>query len=143
MTTTCHCGRPTRRAIAPTAEVTDADSTLRLDGVGVYVCDRGHATVADDEVAARVVAAIRDGLLQARRRRLRRHDACGDCGADLVLLGRRTDTPVPTTTPFGVVTPTLDATMLRCPDCGREQLPPDVVARLPALVEAAVATVGR
>ena len=52
------------------------------------------------------------------------------------MLGRRTDTPVPFSTPFGVVTPTVVATMARCPECGREQLAPDAPAAIDLLVEA-------
>jgi len=133
---TCRCGQPTEAAIAPTVEMEVDTAGLRLDGVGVWQCPKGHTTIADPDLAERITAAVADGLLVARPRRLRREAACGDCGATLTMPGRRSDTPVPFSSPFGVVTPTVVATMLRCPDCGREQLEPNAPAAVDMLVEA-------
>jgi hypothetical protein len=133
---TCHCGQATLPAVAPTVEMEVDAAGLRLDGVAVWQCPRGHTTIADPDLAPRITTAIDDTLLVAHPRRLRRGAACGDCGAALTLLGRETDTPVPFSSPFGVVTPTVVATMVRCPDCGREQLEPDAPAAVTRLVDA-------
>lgn len=133
---TCRCGLATDAAIAPTVEMEVDTAGLRLDGVAVWQCPKGHTTIADPDLAARITKAVGDGLLVARPRRLRREPACGDCGAALTMPGRRSDTPVPFSSPFGVVTPTIVATMVRCPECGREQLEPDAPAAIDLLVEA-------
>lgn len=135
---TCHCGRPARRLVAPTVEMEVDAAGLRVDGVVVDRCATGHATVADDDLAERIVAAVDERLLVSRSRMLRSDDACGDCGGVLSLPGRATEVPVPFTAPSGVVTPTLAMTMVRCPDCGRDQVPASVRDVLPALAAAAV-----
>ncbi|HKJ55190.1 MAG TPA: hypothetical protein VJ978_04320 [Nitriliruptoraceae bacterium] len=139
VTTACRCGRARTVRVAPTVEMEVDAATLRLDGVAVASCEAGHVELVDDSVADRALAAIDDGLLVANRPRLRRGDRCGDCGATLTLPGRRSDTPVPFASPFGVVTPTVIATMVRCPECGREQLAPDARDALPTLVASCVA----
>lgn len=134
----CSCGLPTHHAIHPTVEFEVTAACLRLDGVGVLRCEAGHTTVADPDLATHVQTAIDDRLLVARTRRLRRDSVCGNCGASLTMPGRRTDTPVPFATTFGVVTPTVVATMIRCPECGREQLDPDTRAAIAPLLAAAL-----
>lgn len=111
---------------------------LRLDGVGVYRCEVGHTTIADHDLEQRILTAIDDRLLTSKSRLLRRNDTCGDCAAPLTLPGRRTEVPVPFPSPFGVVTPTVVTTMVRCPECGRDQLPRGVADLLPRLVRAAI-----
>lgn len=137
-TDACHCGRTVARTVAPTVEVEVDAAGLRLDGVGLYRCVAGHTMIADHNLAQRILTAIDDHLLTSKSRLLRRNDTCGDCEAALTLPGRRTEVPVPFPSPFGVVTPTMVTTMVRCPECGRDQLPRNVADLLPRLVSAAI-----
>lgn len=130
----CHCGRPVATTIAPVVEVALDLVGLRMEGVPVRTCAAGHVVLADPDLAARVLAAVDDRVLVARRRRMRADDACGDCDAALLLPGRRTEVPVPFAAPSGVVTPTLLATFTRCPDCGRAQVDAATRRALPGLV---------
>lgn len=141
---TCACGRPVRHGVAPPVELAldvAGGVTARLEGVGVEVCPDGHARAVDDRLAERVHRALAGQVLLAQSRLLRREDACGDCGAALTMPGRRTQTPVVDDGGPTVVTLVPDATMVRCPDCGREQFSPAVAAALDDLVDALVAAV--
>ncbi len=140
--TDCACGQPRRAGLAPPVQLASDGVTARLEGVAVLVCDRGHREVVDRDLARRLLAAVDAQLLVARPRRLRRDDACGDCGAVLTMPGRTTETPVVADGGPTVVTlvPTME--MVRCPDCGREQLPTATGSTLHALVEALVAAMG-
>lgn len=137
-THTCNCGAPARPGLAPPVELELDDASLRLEGVPVWSCPEGHVELADADLAARIVSAVEERLLVASSRRLRRTDACGDCGAPLDLPGRATEVPVPLATPHGVVTPTLLVTMVRCPACARDQLDRPSHRAVPALVAAAL-----
>jgi len=114
---------------------------VRLEGVGVLVCDDGHAEVVDVDLAERLSAAIDGQLLTARNRPLRRDGACGDCGGILALPGRTTETPVVDDTGPTVVTLVPTMPMVRCPDCGREQVPAAVAGTLADVVRAVVQAV--
>lgn len=111
---------------------------VRLEGVGAWVCDDGHAEVADGRLAARLLDAVDAQLLSARNRPLRHDDACGQCGAVLTLPGRTTETPVIDDTGPTVVTLTPTLPMVRCPSCGREQVPATTSQALTDLVRAVV-----
>jgi hypothetical protein len=112
--------------------------TLRLDPVPATRCPNGHVRPLDG-VAAAISDELLASLLVAQRRRLRRREQCGACGARLDLPPRGTETPVPVRFSGGVITATLEAPFVRCPDCGREQLPTTVAKAIPDLAEAAVA----
>ncbi|MBY5163181.1 hypothetical protein [Salsipaludibacter albus] len=122
-------------------EVDDGIVVLRLEGVGVEVCDDGHVTVVDDGLADHLVASLRGQLLVAGRRRLLRRDTCGNCGEDLALPPRTTETPVVDDDGPTVVTLVPVAPMVRCSACGREQYVAAVADRLEALVPRAVTAV--
>lgn len=115
--------------------------TARLAGVAVRVCDDDHVTVVDDDLAARLVAAMDTQLVGATRRRLRRDDVCGVCRAPLTLPGRTTETPVVDDTGPSVVTLSPTMEMVRCPSCGAEQLPTEVAGALRDLLPTLVATI--
>ncbi len=115
---------------------------VRIEGVGVLVCDDGHAEVADDDLAGHLLTAMDGQLLTARSRPLRHDDACGDCGGLLTMPGRSTQTPVVDAAGPTVVTMTPSLPMVRCPDCGREQVPSAVGRALVDLVLVVVDAVG-
>lgn len=140
--TTCPCGRPRRAALASPVELQADDVATRLEGVATWTCEAGHHEVADPDLATRLHAAVADQLLVARPRRLRHDDACGDCGAVLALPPRRTETPVIVDGGPSVVALVPNLAMLRCPDCGREQVAASTDQTLHALVEALAAAVG-
>lgn len=137
----CPCGRPRRRAIAPPAEVDDGIVALRLEGVGVEVCDDGHVAVVDRDLATHLRTSLHGQVLVSGRRRLARRDTCGHCGEDLGLPPRTTETPVVDDDGPTVVTLVPVAPMVRCAACGREQFLASVASRLEALVPRAVAVV--
>lgn len=133
------CGHPATVELVGEVAMADDDVTVRVQGLAVARCDDGHATVRPDRAAGRLSTEVGTRLLVAERRGLvRRQDHCGACGAALVLPSRVTDTPVPTDLDGQVVTPIVDAPMARCPDCGLEQLPPDVADRVDRLLRACV-----
>lgn len=118
------------------ATAATASTTVTLTPVTIGTCPAGHRTVTPRVDV--VVTQIRDQLTVARRRRLGRNDRCGDCGADLVMPPRHTQTPVPVVVDGEVTTVLIECTMVRCPDCGREQVPSAVDADLEAAVSMAV-----
>lgn len=126
---TCRvCGRPLVRVSRDAEQVEHGRLGVLVEGADVLACPEGHQreeVVAD--LADRLVAAAREELLAARSGRLRRRARCGACGTDLTVPGRRTVRSVSTAVPgLGVVRLTLDLPLLRCPGCGREQLPAEV-----------------
>lgn len=98
--------------------------TVELAPVEVAACPEGHTVVRLS--VADVVDGVRGQVTVARRRRLARSDRCGQCQADLVMPARGTQTPVPIVVDGQVVTVLLECPMVRCPDCGREQVPSEV-----------------
>lgn len=133
------CGHPA--TVEPVGEVAMADDevTVSVQGLAVSRCEDGHVMVRPDGAAERLSDEVGTRLLVAERHGLvRRRDHCGACGAGLVLPARVTDTPVPTDLDGQVVTPIVEAPMARCPDCGLEQLPPDVADRVERLLRACV-----
>ncbi len=113
-----------------------------VEGVRETACPDGHDPLAAvPELVAALGGAVDRELLVARRTRVRRTLRCGACDAALTIPGRRTTRSVATTvTGSGVVRVTLDVPMLRCPECGLQQLPPEVAADdVPAVLSAALA----
>lgn len=139
--TACACGRPRRPVIAPANERTAGPVTLRLEGVGAWRCDAGHVEAADRTLATRLRAALATQVVQARRRRFRGVDRCGLCAADLTMPARSTETPVVDDTGPTVVTLTPTMPLVRCPQCGREQVPSEVGGVLQDLLDLVVADV--
>lgn len=130
------CARTTRGVRATPVELTDPSGTVtaRLDGAVAWRCDDGHVALVDHDLAARLGRATDAQLVTARRRRLRRDDACGACGEPLTLLGRRSETPVVDDTGPSVVTLSPTMPMVRCPACSTEQVPVEPAAALRALL---------
>lgn len=133
------CGHPATVDAVGEVAMADDGVTVSVQGLAVSRCGDGHVTVRPDGAAERLSSEVGTRLLVAERRGLvRRRDHCGACGAVLVLPPRVTDTPVPTDLDGQVVTPIVEAPMTRCPDCGLEQLPPDVADRVDGLLRACV-----
>lgn len=130
------CGQPVEVRLVQAWHGTDV-LTVTLEPVPVAACAQGHAVVRVE--ATDVAVRVRDQVTVARRRRLARVDRCGACGADLVMPGRATQTPVPIIVDGEVVTVLLECVMIRCPECGREQVPSEVDAILADVVAAALA----
>lgn len=109
----------------PEQAMASGDLVLRVAGLALAVCPDGHRSLLPGRLAARATEEVRARLLEAQRPGLlRRRTRCGDCGEDLVLPPRHTDTPVPMDLDGQVVTVVVEAPMSRCPACGREQLLP-------------------
>lgn len=91
-------------------------------------CPEGHdVPQPDGRVSEVLVNAVAEQTVTARRTRFRRALRCGSCDAELTIPGRRTDRSVSEIVPdLGVVRLVLDVPMLRCPECGQQQLPEEV-----------------
>lgn len=134
------CLQPARRL--PVVEASAAGTAARIRVVDlrvVYCPDNGHLGLAPPDIADRAAVVVGESLVHASRRRLRRTDHCGDCGEELTLAGRRTEVPVPVTVADGTVLVLVDTDMVRCPACGREQVPVDAGRELAALIGQACA----
>jgi uncharacterized protein with PIN domain len=122
------CGGELERRPRPPREVTHGAVAAVVHGADQLVCPEGHhheELVAD--LADRLTSAVREQIPGADRTRVRRRLRCGCCDAELTIPGRRTQRSVSTRVPgVGVVRLTFDLPMLRCPGCGREQLPAEV-----------------
>jgi uncharacterized protein with PIN domain len=123
-------------------EATHGSVAVVVEGAGELVCPEGHhrEPASPDVLRSLRDAAGRD-ILVSQRTRLRRQLRCGVCEAELTVPGRRTTRSVSAPVPdAGVVRATFDLPMLRCPDCGREQVPEEVGRRdLPAALDATMA----
>lgn len=134
------CGEPAEVTDRPEAAVGAGDTTVRIQGLARATCPAGHATTLPAEAATHASAKVDEMLLVSHVRGLvRRREVCGDCEADLGLPPRNSHRPVSLDVDGRVLTVIVESPMVRCPDCGREQLPVHVGAALPDLVTAAVA----
>ena len=131
------CGAPTSRSVVPESAATLSGVTVYVAPVPVAVCELGHRQAVPglvDELAS----GIQERVLTATRKGWRREPRCGQCAAPLTMPAYSTEVPVPVALPGGVVTVTLATRMVRCPDCGRTQLPVESSAAWRGAVEAAV-----
>lgn len=85
----------------------------------VASCDCGHDAVLD---AADAVTAVFQERLPIAATRWLRKPACAVCRSKLTLPARWTQVPVTVEQPL-LFTVTLDVPAVRCPSCGRDQLP--------------------
>lgn len=133
------CGAPAEVEAVPEPSMQAGDVVVRVAGLARTRCGDGHVHPAPGAPTTAARAAVDEQLLVARDRGVvRRRRVCGDCGADLVLPPTRTERVVPVDVDGIVLTVTVGAAMLRCPDCAREQLAPDDAAAVPAALEAAI-----
>lgn len=137
------CGEPAEIADCPEAAVGAGDTTVRILGLARATCPAGHTTTLPAEAAAHASAEVDEMLLVSVTRGLvRRREVCGVCEGELALPPRNSHRPVPLDVDGRVLTVIVESPMVRCPDCGREQLPVHVGAALPDLLTAAVAQAG-
>lgn len=99
-----------------------------LENHPTLACPEGHEVPQPDaQVGEVLAAAVSDQLVTARRTRLRRTLRCGSCEAEITMPGRRTTRSVSElVADLGVVRLVLDVPMLRCSDCGIQQIPEEV-----------------
>lgn len=145
MTVSClRCDEPAEVADRPEAAMQAGDTTVRVQGLAAARCRAGHATTLPVDAAAHAIAKVDEMLLVSLTRGLvRRREVCGACEGDLVLPPRNSYRPVSVDVDGRVLTIIVESPMVRCPDCGREQLPVHVGEALPGLLTAAVDQAGR
>ncbi len=142
MTVPCpRCGLPADVVERPEAAMQAGDTTVRVQGLAAVRCPAGHASALPVDATPRAIASVAEMLLVSRVRGVvRRRAVCGACEADLTLPARTSDRPVSLDVDGRVLTLVVECPMVRCPDCGREQLPAYVGEALPDLVAATVAS---
>lgn len=112
-----------------TVEAGSGDVGVVIDQAPYLACEDGHYRLDpspgfDDTVVESVVDGVPIGIGTRWPWRAVR---CASCGTDLVMPPRRTHrsvTVVSDATP--PVTVTLDVPLVRCTECGVDQLPPDL-----------------
>lgn len=134
------CDAPAELAPVPETAMQAGEVVVRVAGLTRTRCDAGHVHLVPDAPVRPAREAIDQQLLVADQRGVvRRRAVCGDCGAELVLPPTRTERAVPVDVDGTVVTLTVAAAMVRCPDCAREQLTPQDADAVPVALDAAVA----
>lgn len=133
------CGAPAEVAeLAEVAVAADA-VVVRIQGLARATCGAGHVHLLPDRAAHHAGTGVRERFVVARTRGLlRRRERCGDCGDELILPPRQSDRPAPLDVGGRVLTILVESPMVRCPSCGRDQLPAAVGPTVDALVAAAV-----
>lgn len=144
MTISCpRCGERAEVVDCPEAAVQAGDTTVRVHGLALAHCPAGHTTTLPVDAAAHAVAKVDEMLLvSATRGLVRRREVCGACQGELVLPPRTSHRPVSLDVDGRVLTVIVESPMVRCPDCGREQLPVHVGTAIPDLLTAAVSRAG-
>ncbi len=139
-TATCPtCGAPAMLVELRDAPMGAGEVVVRVAGLARSRCEAGHVQVVPAGATDALLAAIATQLPTAGTQGLvRRRDVCHDCGEALVLPPRRTERAVPEDVRGRVVTAHVEAPVIRCPACAREQLTGDVAAAVPSVLAAAV-----
>lgn len=144
-TTACPgCGAAATVTEVPEAAVGADDLVVRVQGLARAACPAGHLHVLPHDAADRAIVEIGERLVSAGTRGvLRRREVCGFCRAGLDLPPRPSHRPVPVPVDDRVLTVVVEAPMVRCPACGRDQLTATAGGAVAGLVRAAVDTVVR
>lgn len=130
------CGAATDLDWEPATEAVIGSVAAALERRPVRRCPLGHRSSAA-EVAETANRMVRDALLHARRSRLR-GDRCATCREPLTLPARRTGRSVTIAgSAVAVHTLHLDVPVIRCGECGQDQVPTRSHADLAAAVAAA------
>jgi hypothetical protein len=123
------CGDPAELRWTSGHEQQHGTVWVVVEQLPMLECERGHVSrpqVVDAARAAAEVPVATPGGVFARRRM-----RCGSCGEVLTMLGMRTLRSVTVTSahlpPF---TMTVDLPMIRCAECGVQQMPPDAATDL-------------
>lgn len=132
------CDRPLQRRPVSRGPREVGTVSALIENHPELACPEGHVVPQPGPEVARVLtSAVSAQLVTARRTRFRKALRCGSCDAELTIPGRRTDRSVSELVPtLGVVRLVLDVPMLRCPECGTQQLPEEVRGDVDAAVAA-------
>lgn len=133
------CGAPAEQVALRDAPMGAGEVVVRVSGLVRATCRSGHTTVVPTGAVEALLGAVGTQLPAAGTRGVvRRRPVCHDCGEELVLPSRRAERAVPEDVDGQVVTAHVDAPLLRCPACAREQLTPEAAAAVPSVLAAAV-----
>lgn len=133
------CGEPAELVTLRDAPMGAGEVVVRVSGLAQATCGAGHATVVPTSAVDALLAAVATQLPTAAVRGLvRLQPVCHDCGEALVLPPRRTERAVPEDVAGRVVTAHVEAPLLRCPACAREQLTPEAARAVPSVLAASV-----
>ncbi|MCC5948300.1 MAG: hypothetical protein JJT89_07565 [Nitriliruptoraceae bacterium] len=133
------CGARAEVVLRGAAEVTVGTIAALVERRPVVACDADHERSPGDIVGTAMDAV--DAAVPRARARLLRDDACGSCRSVLTMPVRRSTRAVtvePSSAP--VFTIRLDLPLVRCTDCGLDQVPSrsqeDLTVVVPALFAA-------
>ena len=124
------CGKPVSIQASPPISGTEGTYKMGLEGVSVMVCGENHKRFVYPDLAMRLMDHIANpdasGLYAATQRGLfKKHAHCAKCATELPS-GKpdrrdyRVSVPLPDIQPVTVM---LSAPILKCAQCGTEQLP--------------------
>lgn len=137
------CGAPADVTALRDAPMGAGEVVVRVGGLLRTRCADGHVAVVPGDAVEALLAAVATQLPTAGTRGVvRRREVCHDCGEELALPPRRTERAVPEDVDGLVVTAHVEAPVLRCPACAREQLTPDAAAAVPSVLAASVEAAG-
>lgn len=124
------CGKPVSIQALPPISGTEGAYKMELEGVSVMVCGENHKRFVYPDLAMRLMDQIANpdasGLYAATLHGLfKKHAHCAKCSTELPpgkpgSKDYRVSVPLPDLQP---VTLTLSASVLKCSQCGTEQLP--------------------
>lgn len=126
------CKKPVSLQVLSPISGTEGAYKMRLEGVSAMICGDNHKRFVYPDLAMRLMDHVANpdasGLYAATQRGLfKKHAHCAKCAAELPT-GKphskdyRVSVPLPDIQP---VTVTLSAPVLKCAQCGTEQLPDD------------------
>lgn len=137
------CGAPADVTALRDAPMGAGEVVVRVGGLLLARCPDGHVAIVPGGAVEGLLAAVATQLPTAGTRGVvRRREVCHDCGGELTLPARRTERAVPEVLAGLVVTAHVEAPVLRCPACAREQLTVEAAAAVPSVLAAAVEAAG-
>jgi hypothetical protein len=124
------CSKPVSLQALPSMSGTEGAYKMELEGVSAMICGENHKRFVYPDLAMRLMDHIADpdasGLYAATQRGLfKKHTHCAKCETELPAskpFGKeyRVTVPLPDIQPVTVI---LSAPVLKCAQCGTEQLP--------------------
>ena len=124
------CSKPVSIQASPPISGTEGAYKMGLEGISVMVCEESHKRFVYPDLAMRLMDHIANpdasGLYAATQRGLfRKHTHCAKCATELPsgkpdCKDYRVSVPLPDIQPVTVI---LSAPVLKCAQCGTEQLP--------------------
>ena len=126
------CRKPVSLQALPPISGTEGAYKMELEGVSAMICGENHKCFVYPDLAMRLMDCVANadasGLCAATQRGLfKKHAHCAKCAAEIPegkpnTRDYRVSVPLPEIQP---VTVKLSAPVLRCAQCGTEQLPDD------------------